>query len=51
MRILKQSDSAEKLERGDPLVFLKLQFALLQNIKKLEGGTFSRQKNFEENVA
>ena len=27
MRILKQYDSAKKLERGDPLVFLKLQFA------------------------
>ena len=27
MRILKQSHSAEKLERGDPLGFLKLQFA------------------------
>ena len=27
MRILKQSHSAEKVERGDPLGFLKLQFA------------------------
>ena len=27
MRILKQSHSAEKLERGDLLGFLKLQFA------------------------
>ena len=27
MRFLKQSHSAEKLERGDPLGFLKLQFA------------------------
>ena len=27
MRIWKQSHSAEKLERGDPLGFLKLQFA------------------------
>ena len=27
MRLLKQSHSAEKLERGDPLGFLKLQFA------------------------
>ena len=27
MRILKQSHSDEKLERGDPLGFLKLQFA------------------------
>ena len=27
MRILKQSHSAEKLESGDPLDFLKLQFA------------------------
>ena len=28
IRILSQSQSAEKLERGDPLGFLKLQFAL-----------------------
>ena len=27
MRILKQSHSAKKLERGDPLGFVKLQFA------------------------
>ena len=27
MRILKQSHSVEKLEKGDPLGFLKLQFA------------------------
>ena len=27
MRSLKQPHSAEKLERGDPLGFLKLQFA------------------------
>ena len=27
MRFLKQSHSAGKLERGDPLDFLKLQFA------------------------
>ena len=27
MRILKQSHSAEKLERGDPLGFMKVQFA------------------------
>ena len=28
MRILIQSKSAEKLERGDPLGFLKFQFAV-----------------------
>ena len=28
IRILSQSHSAEKLERGDPLGFLKLQFAV-----------------------
>ena len=27
MRILKQSHSVEKLDKGDPLSFLKLQFA------------------------
>ena len=43
MRILKQSHSAEKLKRGDPLGFLK--FSLLQTIKKFERGTLWRQKN------
>ena len=42
MRFLKLSHSAEKLERGDPLGFLK------QNIKKLEGGTLWRQNKFEK---
>ena len=42
MRILKQSHSAEKLKRGDPLGFLK--FSLLQTIKKFERGTLWRQK-------
>ena len=36
MRILKHSHSAEKLRRGDPLGFLKLQFAISNNLK---GGT------------
>ena len=45
MTFLKQSHSAEKLEKGDPLGFLKLQFAANANIKKLEGGTLWRQKN------
>ena len=54
MTILSQSHSAEKLERGDPLGFLKLQFAVkyqknlkgdkkIQKVaqcrKKLKGGT------------
>ena len=42
MRILKQSQSAEKLESGDPLGFLKLHFtAKYQN---LEGGPFGDKK-------
>ena len=41
MRILKQSRSAEKLKKGDPLGFLKLQFAA---IGKLEGGPFGDKK-------
>ena len=40
MRILKQSHSAEKAERGD-----------LQNFKKLEGGPFGDKKIFEKKVA
>ena len=42
MKILKQSHSAEKLERGTLWAFWN--FRLLQNIKKLEGGTVWRQK-------
>ena len=42
MRFLKQSHSAEKLERGTLWAFRN--FSLLQNIKKLEGGTLWRQK-------
>ena len=38
MRILKQSHSAEKLERVYPLAFLKLQSAA--KYQKLEGGPF-----------
>ena len=34
---------AEKIERGDPLGFLKLQFAA-KKIKKLEGGPFGDKK-------
>ena len=44
MTFLKQSHSAEKLEKGDPLGFLKLQFAANANIKKLEGGPFGDKK-------
>ena len=40
MKILKQSHSAEKLERGDPLGFLKFQFAA-----KLQGRPFGDKKN------
>ena len=36
MRISKQSHSAERLERGDPLGLWN--FSMLQNIRKLEGG-------------
>ena len=42
MRILKQSHSAEKLERGDPLVFLKLQFAA--KYQKTRRGPFGDKK-------
>ena len=44
MKILKQSHSAGKLEKVDPLGFLKLQFAAKYQ-KKLEGETLWRQKN------
>ena len=43
MRFLKQSHSAEKLERGHPLEFLKLQFAAKYE-KKLEGGPLATKK-------
>ena len=49
MRILKQSLSAEKSERGTFLNFLA--FILLQNIKKLEGGPFGDIKNFSIKVS
>ena len=42
IRTLKQSHSAEKLERGDLLGFSK--FSLLQNIKKREGRPFGDKK-------
>ena len=42
VRILKQSHSAEKLERGDPSGFLKLQFA--GNIKKTFGAHWRQKK-------
>ena len=43
MRILKQSHSAEKHRREDPLKFLKLQFAA--KYQKIEGRTLWKQKN------
>ena len=46
MRFLKQSHCAEKLERGDPLGFLKLQFAAKN--QKLEGGPFGDKKKFKK---
>ena len=46
LRILKQSHSAEKLERGDPLAFLKFQFAA-KHQKNLKGGPFGDKKNRE----
>ena len=42
IRIFSQSHSAEKLERGDPLGFLKLQFAVKS--KTLKGGPFGDKK-------
>ena len=44
MRILKQSHSAKKLERGDPLGFSKLQFAAKYQ-KNLKGGPFGDKKS------
>ena len=45
MRILKQTHSAEKLERGDPLDFLKLQFAAKCKISKnLKGDPLATKK-------
>ena len=49
MRFLKQSHCAEKLERGDPLGFLKLQFAAKN--QKLEGGPFGDKKKLKKKVA
>ena len=46
MRFLKQSYSAKKLERGDPLGFMKLQFAAKYQ-KNLKGGPFG-DKKFEK---
>ena len=46
MRILKQSHSAEKLDREDPLGFLKLQFAA--EYQKVQGGPFDDKKTFEK---
>ena len=43
---MSQSHSAEKLERGDPLGFLKLQFAVKYH--KIRRGTLWRQKKFEK---
>ena len=48
IRILSQFNRAEKLERGDPLGFLKLQFAVKYQ-KKLEGGTLWRRKKIRKN--
>ena len=45
MRILSQSQSAEKLGRGDPLGFSKLQFAVKYQ-KNFKGGPFGDRKNF-----
>ena len=44
IRILSQSHSAEKLKKGDPLGFLKLQFAVKYQ-KNLKGGPFGDKKN------
>ena len=46
MRFLKQSHSAEKLEMGDNLGFLKLQFAA--KYQKTLRGTIWRQKKIEK---
>ena len=50
MRILSQSQSAEKLGRGDPLGFSKLQFAVKYQ-KNFKGGPFGDRKNFGKKVA
>ena len=47
MRILSQSHSAEKLERGDPLGFLKLQFAV--KYQKTSRGDRLETKKHEKN--
>ena len=47
IRILSQSQSAEKLERGDSLGFLKLQFAVKYS-KNLKEETIWRQKKFKK---
>ena len=47
IRILSQSHSAEKLERGDPLGFLKLQFAVKYQ-KTWRGDPLETKKNFEK---
>ena len=49
MRFLKQSHSAEKLERGDPLGFLKLQLAA--KYQKTWRGTLWRQKKTKSRSA
>ena len=46
MRLLKQSHSAEKLERGETSGFLKLQFAA--KYQKTGRGTLWRQKKIEK---
>ena len=47
MRFLKQSHSAKKLEKGDPLGFLNFHFAAKYQ-KNLKGGTFGDKKNSEK---
>ena len=42
MRILKQSHSAEKFKRGNPLGFFKLQF--VTNYQKIEGDPLKAKK-------
>ena len=46
MRFLKQSHSAEKLERGDSLGFLKPVCCKIS--KNLKGGPFGDTKKFEK---
>ena len=59
MRILKQSHSTEKCERGDPLGFLRLQFVakyqkneegLFADIKKFSKRSLTKPKNGAENL-